>query len=78
MAQQYMFLLFDNEDWYDNTTPEDWVREMKLHQDFAAAVEAAGASIVAGAALQRQSAVELTASEAERRFLVRRRASLRV
>ncbi|HEU4949094.1 MAG TPA: YciI family protein [Kribbella sp.] len=52
---QYMFLLFDAEDWYDQITPDEWQRQMKLHRDFAAAVEAAGASILGGAALERSS-----------------------
>jgi hypothetical protein len=51
MAQQYMFLLFDSEDWYDQVTTEEWQRQMKLHTAFAEAVAAAGASILGGAAL---------------------------
>lgn len=52
---QYMFLLYDNEDWYDQVTPEEWQRQMKLHGEFAAAVEAAGARIFGGEALQRST-----------------------
>lgn len=52
---QYMFILFDPEDWYDRITPEEWVSTMKLHNDFSAAVEAAGATITGGAALERSS-----------------------
>lgn len=52
---QYMFILFDPEDWYDRITPEQWVSTMKLHNDFSAAVEAAGATITGGAALERSS-----------------------
>jgi hypothetical protein len=48
---QYMFLLFDSEDWYDQVTTEEWQRQMKLHAAFAEAVAAAGASILGGAAL---------------------------
>jgi hypothetical protein len=48
---QYMFMLFDSEEWYDQVTAEEWQSQMKLHNEFAAAVEAAGASIVGGAAL---------------------------
>jgi hypothetical protein len=48
---QYMFLLFDPEDWYDQVTTEEWQRQMKLHNAFTEAVEAAGASILGGAAL---------------------------
>jgi hypothetical protein len=52
---QYMFLLIDSEDWYDRITPEEWQRQMKLHNDFAQAVQAAGASILGGAALERSA-----------------------
>jgi len=52
---QYMFLLYDNEDWYDRVTPEEWQRQMELHGEFTAAVEAAGASVLGGEALDRSS-----------------------
>jgi hypothetical protein len=52
---QYMFLLFDTEEFYDNVTPEGWQEAMKLHTAFAEAVEAAGASILGGAALEKSS-----------------------
>ena len=52
---QYMFLLFDTEESYDNITPEGWQATMKLHNAFAEAVEAAGASIFGGAALERST-----------------------
>ncbi len=52
---QYMFLLFDNEEWYDNVTPEEWQQAMKLHGAFAEAVEKAGARILGGEALERSS-----------------------
>jgi hypothetical protein len=52
---QYMFLLFDTEDFYDNITPEGWQETMNLHNAFAEAVEAAGASIFGGAALEKSS-----------------------
>ena len=52
---QYMFLLFDTEEFYDNITPEGWQETMKLHNAFAEAVEAAGASIFGGAALERST-----------------------
>lgn len=55
MTQQYMLLLFDEETWYDDITPDKWAFAMKIHGEFAAAVEAAGARIVAGAALERSS-----------------------
>ena len=50
---QYMFLLFDDESWFDNVTPEAWQEAMELHGAFAAAVEAAGAKILGGEALER-------------------------
>jgi hypothetical protein len=52
---QYMFLLFDSEEWYDELTPEAWQSTMKLHNAFSEAVEAAGASILGGAALERST-----------------------
>jgi hypothetical protein len=52
---QYMFLLFDSEEWYDQLTADEWHRTMKLHTAFAEAVEAAGASMLGGAALERSS-----------------------
>ncbi|GAB3951580.1 YciI family protein [Kribbella albertanoniae] len=52
---QYMFLLFDSEEWYDNVTPEDWQQAMKLHGAFSEAVEKAGARILGGEALERSS-----------------------
>jgi hypothetical protein len=55
MMAQYMFLLFDSEDWYDQLDEQQWVSTMKLHNDFAEAVAAAGASIVGGAALERST-----------------------
>jgi hypothetical protein len=50
---QYMFMLFDDESWYDNITEESWQQAMRMHGDFAAAVEAAGARITGGDALLR-------------------------
>lgn len=48
---QYMFMLFDDEKWYDSLDQEEWDAGMKLHYDFAAAVQAAGASLIGGEAL---------------------------
>jgi len=48
---QYMFMLFDSEEWYDQVTAEEWQSQMKLHNEFMAAVEAAGARVVGGEAL---------------------------
>lgn len=52
---QYMFLLFDSEEWYDELTADNWQSTMKLHTAFSEAVEAAGASILGGAALERST-----------------------
>lgn len=52
---QYMFLLFDSEEWYDDLTADNWQSTMKLHTAFSEAVEAAGASILGGAALERST-----------------------
>ena len=52
---QYMFLLFDSEEWYDNITAEEWQQAMKLHGAFSEAVEKAGARILGGEALERSS-----------------------
>ena len=52
---QYMFMLFDDESWYDRVDEQSWHDSMKLHIDFAAAVEAAGARITGGEALLRTS-----------------------
>src|SRR4029453_4697072 len=50
---QYMFMLFDDESWYDRVDEQGWRDSMKLHIEFAAAVEAAGATIAGGDALLR-------------------------
>lgn len=50
---EYMFLLFDDESWYDEITPEKWESAMKIHGEFAEAVEAAGAKVLDGRALER-------------------------
>jgi hypothetical protein len=52
---EYMFMLFDDESWYDEATPDQWESTMKLHGEFATAVEAAGARILEGRALERTS-----------------------
>jgi len=51
----YMFLLFDDESWWDDLDDESWQAAMVEHQAFSAAVEAAGARILGGEALQRSS-----------------------
>lgn len=50
----YMFSLIDDESWFDAAEP-DMEAEMRLHAEFTAAVEAAGAQVTGGAALERQS-----------------------
>jgi len=50
---QFMFLLYDDESWYDEVTPEKWAEAMQLHGAFSAAVEAAGAKVLGGEALER-------------------------
>jgi hypothetical protein len=53
---QYVFLLFDTEEWYDQVaTAEEFQAQMKLHTEFAEAVAAAGASLLGGEALERSS-----------------------
>jgi len=52
---QYMFMLFDDESWHDNITEESWQEAMQAHGAFAAAVEAAGARVLDGNALERSS-----------------------
>ncbi len=52
---EYMFLLFDDEKWYDEVTPDLWEATMKLHGEFTEAVAAAGARILEGRALERTS-----------------------
>jgi hypothetical protein len=49
---QYMFMLFDDESWHDHTTGSDWEEAMRAHRAFAEAVEAAGARILDGNALE--------------------------
>ncbi|WP_350274498.1 YciI family protein [Kribbella sp. HUAS MG21] len=52
---QYMFLLYDTEEWYDNLTVDEWQQAMKLHGAFSEAVEKAGARILGGEALERST-----------------------
>ena len=52
---QYMFLLFDDESWFDDLTPEKWQAAMELHGEFTKAVEAAGAKVLGGEALDRST-----------------------
>ena len=52
---RYVFLLYDAEDWYDTADDQGIADEMRLHEEFMAAVEQAGASVVGGEALQRST-----------------------
>jgi hypothetical protein len=53
---RYAFLMYDPEDWHDTADEQAVVDEMRLHEEFMAAVAAAGASVVGGEALERSSA----------------------
>jgi hypothetical protein len=50
---QYMFLLFESEDWMDTAGEEEWHRVVQSHRDFSAAVGAAGAQVLSGEGLER-------------------------
>lgn len=52
---QYLFMLFDDETWHDDLSEDSWTETMEAHGAFAAAVEAAGARILGGNALERSS-----------------------
>jgi hypothetical protein len=52
---QYMFLLYDDESWYDDINQEKWDYAMKIHTEFAEAVAAAGAKVLGGEALERSN-----------------------
>ncbi|GAA1847148.1 YciI family protein [Pseudonocardia ailaonensis] len=55
---RYVFLLYDAEDWYDTPAASDPAAiadELALHEEFCAAVAAAGAEVVGGEALERSS-----------------------
>ena len=53
---QYMFLLYDDESWYDDLTQDKWDDAMKIHTEFAEAVAAAGARVLGGGALEGSAA----------------------
>lgn len=55
----YMFMLFDDESWWDNLDDTSWHDAMAEHEAFGAAVVAAGASIVGGEALQRSTTAKV-------------------
>jgi hypothetical protein len=52
---RYVFLMYDAEDWHDTADEQAVIDEMRLHEEFMAAVEQAGASVVGGEALQRST-----------------------
>jgi hypothetical protein len=52
---RYVFLLYDAEDWYDTADEQGIADEMRLHEEFMAAVDEVGASVVGGEALQRST-----------------------
>lgn len=52
---QYMFMLFDDEAWHDDLSAETWEEGMVQHRAFAEAVQAAGARILDGNALERST-----------------------
>lgn len=52
---RYLFLMYDTEDWHDTVDEQGVVDEMRLHEEFMAAVREAGASVVGGEALERSS-----------------------
>jgi hypothetical protein len=52
---RYVFLMYDAEDWHDTVDEQGVVDEMRLHEEFMAAVRDAGASVVGGEALERSS-----------------------
>ncbi|MFP5334963.1 MAG: YciI family protein [Actinomycetes bacterium] len=49
---RYMFLLFDDETRWANATEDQISAAMALHNDFSAAVQADGATVLGGEALQ--------------------------
>ncbi|MDD7966397.1 YciI family protein [Actinomycetospora lemnae] len=53
---RYVFLMYDSEDWYDTADEQGVADEFRLHEEFMAAVAAAGAEVVGGEALERSSA----------------------
>lgn len=55
---RYMFLLFDDETWYDHDDAA-FAEEMKLHHAFTEAVAAAGGRVLGGEALERSSTATL-------------------
>ena len=65
---KYMFLLFDDESWYD-APPEDWQQAMEAHGAFMKAIEAAGAEIVSSEALQRSTTATLVSNGGDKHLV---------
>ncbi|MGH9269837.1 MAG: YciI family protein [Ilumatobacteraceae bacterium] len=63
---QYMFLLFDDESWYDHVDDDAFAEEMKLHHAFSEAVAAAGARVLGGEALERSSTATVVRRDPDR------------
>ena len=52
---RYVFLLYDDEDWFDSADEQGVADAFAEHGAFVAAVEAAGASVLGGEALERST-----------------------
>ncbi|ALE73690.1 PhnB protein [Pseudonocardia sp. Ae168_Ps1] len=52
---RYVFLMYDAEDWYDTADEQGVADEVRLHEEFMAAVREAGAEVVGGEALERSA-----------------------
>ncbi|WP_214405498.1 YciI family protein [Pseudonocardia lacus] len=52
---RYMFLMYDSEEFWDTADEQAVAEVMGLHEEFMAAVRAAGASILGSEALERSS-----------------------
>lgn len=48
---KYMFSLYEAADWMDQASEQEWQDAMRAHEQFAAAVKAAGAEVVSGEGL---------------------------
>jgi hypothetical protein len=62
---RYMFLLFGSEDWIDTANQDDWRQKLRSHQDFSAAVEAAGARVLSGDGLERAATATTVANPSD-------------
>lgn len=55
MSEKFMFVLYGDESYWDTATDDSVAADLKRHEEFVAAVEAAGAKVVGGEALQRST-----------------------